>query len=69
MTMDVSNKSGIKPISLEEAGLLIDYEVLSKNLPWSDPVINARLKAMEKVEVLIPDFVPLKYFEKFLPHG
>lgn len=69
MTMDVSNKSGIKPVSLEEAGKQLDYEVLKKRLPWSDPVINARLNAMEKVEVLIPDFVPFKYFERFFPNG
>lgn len=69
MTMDVSNKSGIHPISLEEAGKLLDYEVLQKRLDWNDPAINARLKAMEKVEVLIPECVPFKYFERFFPNG
>jgi hypothetical protein len=69
VTMDVSNKAGISPITLEEAGELIDYEVLKTRLDWNDPAVSARLRAMEKVEVLVPDFVPFEFFERYFPNG
>lgn len=68
-TMDVSNKSGVRPISLEEAAEQIDYQVLTPGLNWNDPGINARLRSMEKCEVLVPDHVPFRYFEKYFPNG
>jgi ssDNA thymidine ADP-ribosyltransferase, DarT len=60
-TSDVSNKAGIEAYSLAEAMDVIDFEMLDggwKN--YSDPEIQARLQAVEKYEVLVPDYIPLQ---------
>lgn len=65
----VSNKSGIAICPVKEAAELIDFEVICSRTDWRDPAIKARLDHAEKCEILVPDCLPLKYFEKYLPNG
>lgn len=58
-TNDVSNKSGVTPVAITDA--VIDYEVLYTRTDWSDPLIQQRLKQIEKYEVLVPCFIPLSH--------
>lgn len=57
----VSNKSGMKAFTIEEAQEMIDYEVLYARMNWNDPQIQARRQAAERAEILVPDHVPMKY--------
>jgi len=68
-TPGVSNKSGMPTFTIEEARQMIDYEVLYTRTDWADPAIQARLQAAEKAEILVPDYVPMKYLEKHFPNG
>jgi len=65
----VSNKSGMKIIPMQEAAGDIDFQVLYTRTDWHDPEINARLAHAELCEILVPEHVPLKYFEKYFPNG
>ena len=65
----VSNKSGMPFYPINEAVDRIDFEVICTRTDWRDPAIKARLDQAELCEVLVPDHIPLKYFEKFLPNG
>lgn len=56
---DVSNKSGVRILTPEEASEQVDFEVLFRRLDWNDPVIKARKKAAEKSEILIPRNIPV----------
>ena len=58
-TPDVSNKSGVQSMPIEDANAIIDFQVLYTRTDWNDPVINQRLKQAEKCEVLVPSFIPL----------
>jgi predicted metalloprotease len=60
-TVDVSNKSGVEIISLEEALEAIDFQVLYTRTDWNDPEIQRRLRQAEKYELLVPNHVPIKY--------
>lgn len=53
-TSDVANKSGVVPLPVKDAQSIIDFEVLYTVTIWSDPDIQARLKAVEKYEILVP---------------
>jgi hypothetical protein len=68
-TPDVSNKAGVSTYSLNEAAEKIDYGVLYSNRDLRDHSVLDRLKAAERCEVLVPDFLPIKLFERHLPHG
>jgi hypothetical protein len=59
-TPDVSNKRGVESMPISEAAGVIDYQVLYSRTDWSDPAIQQRLQAVEKYEVLVPGFIPLK---------
>lgn len=61
ITNDVSNKRGVSPQSANRMLDEIDLEVLYERTNWNDPVIQERLKAAEKFELLIPDHVPVAY--------
>jgi hypothetical protein len=63
----VSNKAGIQICTIEEARdqMLIDYDVSYTYLPWSDPEVQARRQAAEKCEILVPDFVAMKFITNF----
>jgi hypothetical protein len=63
----VSNKTGIEVCDMRDAK--IDLEVLYERMNWSDPGVYARRRAAEKCEILVPDHVPMKYLEKYFPHG
>ena len=65
----VSNKSGIETCAIQDALAQIDFEVLYTWMPWTDPMIQERRKAAEKCEILIPDYVPMNYLEKYFPNG
>jgi hypothetical protein len=65
----VSNKAGMETFPIEEAAEMIDYEVLYTKTDWSDPAIKARLQAAEKCEILVPDFIPFRYFDEYFPNG
>lgn len=60
-TPDVSNKSGVHPVSLTEAESIIDYEVLYARTGWGNSEIKIRRKSAEKYELLVPDFIPISY--------
>ena len=65
----VSNKSGMPLYPIPEAVDKIDFEVICTRTDWRDPQIKTRLDQAELCEVLVPDHIPLKYFEKYLPNG
>lgn len=65
----VANKSGMVVFPIREALHLIDLEVICTRTDWRDPAIKSRLDHAEKCEVLVPDHLPLQYFEKYLPNG
>lgn len=68
-TAGVSNKADVETHSMDEAMGMIDFDMLYggwKN--WNDPEIKARLQAVEKYEILIPDCVPFGMILKF-PNG
>jgi hypothetical protein len=65
----VSNKSGMKICPIQEAAGDIDFQVLYTRTDWHDPEINARLSQAELCEILVPEHVPLKYFERYFPNG
>ena len=59
----------MKICPIEEAAKDIDFQVLYFRTDWHDPQVYARLKHAELCEVLVPEQVPLKYFERYFPHG
>lgn len=65
----VSNKSDMVILPIGQAVELIDFEVICTRTDWHDPAIKARLDNAEKCEILVPDHIPLEYFEKYLPNG
>jgi hypothetical protein len=67
-TSDVSNKSGVTPCTIEDAGPIIDFEVLCTRTDWTNPAIQQRLKQAEKYEVLVPKLIPLNLIRN-IPSG
>jgi hypothetical protein len=67
-TAGVSNKSGMRVHTLDQARELVDFEVLYTRTNWSDPAIQLRLQNAEKCELLIPGHIPLELIRNF-PHG
>ncbi len=61
----VSNKSGCKPMSPEEAFDKLDLEVIYKRLDWTTAEVKERLNTAKKYEILIPNAVPLNMIMKF----
>ena len=65
----------VLPIALKDqqrgpaAAEMIDYEVLYTGIKWGDSAFMARLRAAELCEILVPDFIPLNYFEEGFPNG
>jgi hypothetical protein len=66
---DVANKSGVEPCPIQEAADMIDYDVLYSGWDLRNPDARSRMTSAERCEILVPDFVPIKYFERFLPNG
>ena len=67
-TADVSNKSGVRLHTIEDAREMIDFEVAYTRTDWRDPAIKKRLDDCEKCEILVPDFVPIELIRN-IPHG
>jgi hypothetical protein len=67
-TAGVSNKSGMRVYTLDQARDLIDFEVLYTGTDWRDPEIQLRLQNAEKCELLIPDHIPVELIRNF-PNG
>jgi hypothetical protein len=59
-TEDVSNKRGVETRTLDEAEELIDFDVIDGNIDYQDQDHLARLRQVEKCEILVPDFIPIE---------
>lgn len=64
---EVSNKSGANLCSIVDARASFDDVALYDYLDWRVGDNYARRQAVERCEILVPDHLPLKYFEKYLP--
>jgi ssDNA thymidine ADP-ribosyltransferase, DarT len=64
-TADVSNKSGVEILTLDQAREMLDFEVLYTRTNWKDPEIQQRLKQAEKCELLVPNHIPLDLIRNF----
>lgn len=62
----IANANGVEILPLEQALLKLDVEVLYTRTNWSDPAVQQRLRAAEKIEILIPDAVPRALIEGVL---
>lgn len=58
-TEDVSNKRGVETRTLDEAEELIDFDVIGGNIDYQDQDHLARLRQVEKCEILVPEFIPI----------
>lgn len=58
---NVSNKSGVPTLNAEEAATQIDFEVLFTWLDWRDSLVQQRLRAARKSEIIVPNLVPIDY--------
>ena len=67
ITNEVANKRGVILNQAATALAELDLEVIYTRTNWSDPVINKRLQAADKYEVLVPNIVPLEYVRN--PNG
>ncbi|RFC64372.1 DUF4433 domain-containing protein [Fulvimarina endophytica] len=56
----VANANDVEILPVEEAILKLDVEVLYERTEWSDPTVQQRLQAAEKLEVLVPHTVPVE---------
>lgn len=66
----VAYAQGVQTFTVEEArdGNMIDYQVLYTFMPWGDPVVKPRRRAAELCEILVPDYVSMKFIRNF-PNG
>ena len=55
----VANANETQIVDLSQAIAQIDLEVVYSRTDWRDPEVQLRLKAAEKMEVLVPHYVPL----------
>lgn len=58
IALGVANSNDVEILSVNDAIDRIDYEVLYKWTNWSDPQIQQRMYATNKLEVLVPDEIP-----------
>jgi hypothetical protein len=56
---DVSNKSGVAPLTLPQAIEVMDFEVIYDRTDWRDPEIKKRRAQAKKYELLVPGYIPL----------
>jgi len=66
----VGYANGVKTMPVSEAANqgLIDFQVLYTYMNWSDPPVQARRREAELCEVLVPDYVGMKFIKDF-PDG
>lgn len=60
-TAAVANKAGVQTLTIAEANLEMDFEVVCnyRTMDWKNPEVMDRIKAAKKYELLIPNEVPL----------
>jgi hypothetical protein len=56
-----SNQSGVQRVAAASALAGLDLEIIYARADWSDSVIQARLQATEKYEILIPGSLAKQY--------
>jgi hypothetical protein len=56
---DVSNKSGVSPLTFADAIGQMDFEVVFDRTDWRDPEIKRRRAIAKKYELLVPGHIPL----------
>jgi len=54
----VANANNVEIVPVQDAVDRLDTQILYTRMDWTDPAINARLRAAEKFEVLVPKAVP-----------
>lgn len=59
----IANANNVEILPVADALAKLDVEVLYTRTDWSNPAIQLRLRAAEKVEVLIPNAVPRDLIE------
>jgi hypothetical protein len=64
-TADVSNKSGVLGLNLNEAIEQIDFEVIYTRTNWRDKLIQERRRQAKKAEILVPQHIPLSMMGGF----
>lgn len=60
VSFNVANRNDARIMDLAEAIPQIDMEVIYSRTDWKDPAIRARLSIAEKMEILVPDQVPVE---------
>lgn len=63
LTLDVANKTGVPLLDFADNFNNIDFEVIYTRTKWADPIIQTRLQAAEKCEILIPREVERQYIK------
>jgi hypothetical protein len=63
-----ANGVSTAPVADAAAQNLIDFQVLYTYMPWADPQVQARRRAAELCEVLVPDYVAMTFIRNF-PNG
>lgn len=51
---DVSNKAGVTSLTLAQAVEAMDFQVVYERMDWRDPLVQQRLRASKKYELLVP---------------
>jgi len=65
ISFGVANANGVEILPVSEAVKKLDAEVLYQRTNWSDPAVQQRLRAAEKLEVLVPSSVPVALIAGF----
>lgn len=58
VAFDIANANDTEIVPLDDALDRLDLEVIYTRTDWSNPEIQARLRAVERMEVLVPHCVP-----------
>jgi len=66
----VAYGTGVEIITVQEAcdRKLIDFQVLYQWMDWNDPEVQKRRQAAELCEILVPEYVSMKFIRNF-PNG
>lgn len=55
----IANSNNVEILPIEDAIMKLDTEVIYDYTDWSDPLIQQRLRAAKKIEILVKNCVPL----------
>ena len=64
----VSNRADAEYFAIDQARVMIDFQVLYTRTDWHDAAIQERLRAAEKAEILIPGHISLNLIRN-IPNG